>query len=887
VDDELRFHFTERVEELVAAGMAEAEARALAEDEFGDVAATRERLRRITGRLEARRARHVRWDGLRQDVRYALRGARRNPGFTVTVVLTLALGIGAATSMYGLMWRLLIQSPPHVVDPDGVVGVYQRFTGPGQPDRHVNAWTYAFYQHFRSRTRQLTVTGAYLSQELSIGSGVDARRARAVLASGEYWRVLGTLPAAGRFFREEESRPVTGVRVVVLSHDFWRRSFGGSRDVLGRVVEIKSRRYEIIGVAPRGFHGVELEQVDLWLPLFAYADGDPRPATWHTEPLARSLRLVGRRSGGATDALLEAELTTIVRPFFAALNEQYFSGVGLSEFRDAQGSVASIISARGRGIDARPEARVTAWLVGVGVVLLAVSCANVAGLLLLRAMRRRREVAIRTALGMSRRRLTALLLTEATTVAVLGGVAALILFVAGRGWIERLIVPSLVWEPAALVEPWSILVTGSGVIAASLLAGLAALVHARRDVSSALRDGAPHASPRRSLTHTGILVSQGSLSVLLLIGAVLFVRSLRNLLAKDLGVDTRRVLAVHADFSGWGRPAPDVSAFYDRALERIRSLPGVERASLALNAPLMGSARSGGNIYLPGRDSIVTLGDGHLPMINYVGAGFFGVTGMRVLEGREFLEAERDSAPVVVVSESMAKLYWPGQSAVGQCVFVGRERTRCTTVIGVVETQHMLAIREDPKLYWYRPLPSATGPRLLLVRTDPAVSGLQVSIRRALREIEPRLPYIDVRPLAAGLDGELRPFRLATTIFTAFGALAVILSAIGLAAAVAYAVRQRTRELGVRIAVGAGRGQVMWLVLRDGLRIAVIGVAIGVLAALLAAPLLTPYLFEVSARDVVVYAGVGVAVIGVALSASLGPAWRAARVEPVVALRSD
>jgi predicted permease len=701
VDDELRFHFDTRVEDLVARGIPADQARVMAIEEFGDVDAVRADLTAIDIRREQRRARAAWLDQLRQDARYALRGMRRNPGLATTVVLTIAIGIGAAGSMYGLMWRLLLQPAPYVREPERVVQMFQTYHKDGEPDHHVSAWTYSFLGRL-SGARSITSVGAYSSGDVSFGSGTGARRVRAVMASGDYWSVLGVRPAIGRWYSEAESHPASGSSVIALSHAFWRDYFG-EQDVIGRVVKIAGRSYEVIGVAPRGFRGVNLEQVDVWLPFVAkMVPGSRDP--WHLSPFANDLSLIARLAPGASPAQAGRELTSVLRPFLADENRR----LGFTYHRtDLDGTAASLASALGRGAEGKPEAKIVGWLVAVGIILMAVATINVAGLLLLRSMQRKREIALRSALGMSRGRLTALLLTEAGVLAVLGGISGALLLVVARGSLERIVFPHLAWEPTGALDQSTIGLIAGGVVVTFLLSGLASLRHAQRDVAIALRDGGQQGSTRRSGVHRAILVAQTTLSVLLLIGATFFLRSLRNLLAEDLGVDTQRVYSVHVDFSGTGRKTSDISAFYERARERISAVPGVEITSLARSAPLLRSAHAGGSIRLPGHDTLIKMPGQGSPTINYVTPEFFATTGMQIIRGRTFDEQERDNGPVVIVNRTMADLYWPGKDPVGQCVYVQRQTT-CTAVIGVVEPQRMFNIVEKPGLFYYRPLPRTT-----------------------------------------------------------------------------------------------------------------------------------------------------------------------------------
>jgi predicted permease len=881
VRDEVEFHLESRIADLVRQGAPPGRAREEALREFGDVESVRARLTEIDRRAEQHRSRAVWLDSARHDVRFAVRGLRRSPGFALALIGTLALGIGAAGSMYRLMWRLLLQPTPHVVEPDRVVQLVQVYGRPGDQRRHMNRWTYSFLEQAAGRLSSVSPVGAFSTSDVALGTGTAARRVRAVYASGNYWRVLGVRPHAGRFFTEEESHPASGAPVVVLSHAFWRDYFG-ERDVLGRLVSITGRQYQVIGVAPRGFRGVTLEHVDLWLPLLARTEPGVR-APWYREPFNPDLELIGRLSPGIEWLRAETELTTVMRPFLADLNRQ----AGFSVYPDSlAAAVPPLTSDLGRGAQARPESKVVGWLVGVGLIMLAVACTNVTGLLLLRSMRRRREIAVRTALGMSARRLAALVLTEVFVLTTLGGLAGLALLVSGGARLERIVFPHLSWEPTASLEPATIVLTAAGVAAAFALSGLVALRHAGPDVAGGLREAAQHGSSRRSRAHRLILVAQTTLSMLLLTGASLFIRSLRNLQSEDLGVDPRRVFSVRVDFSGTGRTQADISAFYQRARERLAVLPGVERTSLSLDAPLLRSARSG-SFTLPGQDTVIRLPGQGNPSVNYVTPEFFETVGMTLLRGRPFSEVDRDGARVLIVNRTLADLYWPGRDPVGECVHRRREPA-CTIVIGVAEPQRRFRIREEPRLFFYEPLPRVAAEiGTILVRTSLSPARTGMLVRGALLELEPDLPWIDVSELATGLEAELRPWRIGVTVFSAFGSLAMLLAALGLTSAVAYSVTERSREFGVRIAVGASSRSILALVLREGLAIGATGVAAGIGIALLAAPRLGELLYRVPPRDGTTLGIVSAAVLLIVLAATLAPARRATRVDPIRALRAD
>jgi predicted permease len=378
------------------------------------------------------------------------------------------------------------------------------------------------------------------------------------------------------------------------------------------------------------------------------------------------------------------------------------------------------------------------------------------------------------------------------------------------------------------------------------------------------------------------------LSALLLVGAGLFLRSLQQATSVDLGLDARHVRVVAVDFAGTGRPATMVAAFFERALERVRAVPGVTSASLSTSIPLQSA--SGMTLRTSVRGEWIQTAQG-TPMGSEVADQFFAATGMRIVQGRDFTAADRGGPPVVVVNEALARFAWPGRSPVGQCAYLSSAPESCARVVGVAGNARTFRLREEQRQWLYTPLaPSATDRRVLLVRVAPGAESMNAmdgTLRRVLRELDPGAPYVDVRLLGDALDPQLRPWRLGAAVFTAFGLLTALLAALGLYTAVAYAVTQRRREIGVRLAVGAATSSVVRLVLGDSLRVAAAGVAMGLVAALLGGRWIADLLFDTSPREPVVLAVVGLALLAVAMVASLTPARRAARVNPTEALRAD
>ena len=882
VREEIESHIEMQADLNRRSGMPPDEALQAARRQFGNVAAVRERLHDFHG---------FGWvETFIGDVRYAVRSLGRSPAVSLAAALTTAIGVGAVASMFSVLHTLLLAPPPHVERADRVFRLHTLLPAARAGEESVPGvrTSYPFYERLAEHADSLASVAAYAETDLAAGAGPTAVMTRVVMVTAGFWRTLGVRPALGRFILDEEAHPATGARVVVLGHAFWQRRFDGRPDVLGETLRIKGRPYEIVGVTPRGFRGVELLDVDLWLPLFADADGSGRAATWHTFGSSFNLTVVARLRPDVSGARSSAQLTGLQRGF---LEETY--GPMLQEdaarrerYRQARVLLGPVTGGLGSDLRPIPEARVTAWLVGVAVVLVAIACLNVAGLLLLRAMRRRHEIAVRLALGISRSRLARLLLTESLVLALLGGAAAFAMLILSRAWLQRTILPAMAWESAAVVNPSVLAVAAAATLLTAFAAGVGPLWYVVRDALPAVHGRVLDAPGGRSRLQGGLLAAQGALSVILLVGAGLFLRSLHNATTLDIGLDRDNGLSVRVDFTGTGRGPDDVARFYESALERVSALPGVARASLAMSIPLR-MAR-GGSFRLPGSDGVLTTPSGAVPLVNYVTPGFFEATGMRTREGRDFLEAERVRGQVMVVNETLARLAWPDRPAVGECVY-RFDQEACTTVVGVVaDARRFRLVGEEPHPYFYEPLPSDdTGPRALLVRMAPGQRRLDRVLRREISALDPGVPFIRIETLGEALDPQIRPWRLGASLFAVFGLLAVLLAAIGLWSSVSYAVSRRKHEFAVRLAVGASRSGLVRLVLSDGLRTALIASAAGLLIAAGAAHLIADLLLDVSPRDPAVFAAVAAGVLAVGTLASLWPALRASRVDPAEALRAE
>jgi predicted permease len=810
-----------------------------------------------------------------QDLRYAIRGLWREPGFAAAVILTFGLALGANATMFGITDRLLLRAPAHVEDPDRVVriGVEQRSPATGLV-MTATAMSYHDFVDLRRDVRgfaEIGVVGG--TNDASLGTGPDAELVPAAPASASFFRVLGVRPALGRFFTEDEDHPPHGSHVAVISHSTWQGRFGGSAAVLGQTLELNGTAYAIVGVAPKGFNGIGLQPTAVWLPVTAF--NTLSWDNWHVRgsgPQVSWLTAVARLAPDVTPPAAAAEATALL------------AGIYPANFEADPGRrvvLGHIVAARSEGFSpasVQLAARVSVWLMAVAGVVLLIACANVANLLLGRSLRRRQELAVRLALGVRRARLARQLFTETLLLAMLGGLLGLILAHWGGQVIRAVLLPGFEWQDS----PFSarlLLFTLGALVLASLAAAAAPLVLASRTGgASALRSGG-HATGRGSGARSALVVAQGALCVVLLIGAGLFVQSLRNVSAIDPGLAARQLVYV---------TLPGAShALYEEAAERAIALPQVEGAVLAAGTLPFRMFMSLGGFQAQGVDSVPTPPSGG-PYLARVGPGYFGVAGTSILRGRGITEADTDGAqPVVVISRGLSEWIWPGEDALGRCIEV--RSSGCLTIVGVAEDTRTAAIDGDPVSVYYRPLAQTegnSGLALLVRMTDGGMAGLP-ALRREMQALDPAMAAVQLQPLEELLAPQLRPWRLGAILFTVFGAIALALATLGLYAVLAYDVAQRRREMGVRMALGATSPHIMRVVLSGAGRLIVVGIALGLTAAALLAPRVEPLLLGVAPRSPLIYLAVAALLIPIGLAAALLPALRALRVEITEALRIE
>ena len=834
-------------------------------------------------REEVRRMTPLAWlDVLRQDVAYAWRGLRRSPGFTGAVMITLGLGMGVNAAVYSFLDTLFERPPQGVVRPSEVRRLYidvaefqipgARFAIPGFSYPSVRAIVAA-------ESAQVELAAFSEPDSVAVIDGATRIPIRASHVSASYFSLLGVKPERGRFFSGDEARIEAPTQVAVLSDAFWRRAFGARDAVVGRKVDIEGRPFTVIGVAAPGFSGIDLDAVDVWLTANTNAYGLAFTGEPWYESFNNDFEMLARIPPGVSEARLMATATQ-------AHLSVHLRGLMYDSTQRVE--TGSIVRAAGPENTAR-EVSISTRLAGVTLIVLLIAIANVANLLLVRATRRRREIALRRALGVTGGRLYAQLLTESVLLGMLGGAVALLVAFWSATALRRLLLPHVQWSTPAIDARTVWLIAGLS-LAVGIVAGLAPAFQASQpNLVDSLKAGSHEGAYRRSMLRSTLLALQTALSIVLLVGAGLFVRSLGNVRAIDLGYDVDQTMFAEPHFVT-SPPAADVYARLDAAADRLRESPGVEAVALAQNAPMRGY--SGTGISLPDRDS-VPMFDGMRGAWNLtVSPGYFRATGVPLIAGRDLNASDRlGPGGSVVVSRTMASLYWPGESAIGKCLIVGKHGDPCSTVVGIVADVHRGRVIEKPGLLFYLPAaPTDTFslPRTLIVRVDEHKAGVvSARIARELARQFPTMMPATVMTLRQSLDSQLRPWRLGAELFTALGVLALVVAALGVYSVVAYSVSQRTREMGIRIALGAQRSDVVSLVVGEGARVLLVGVAAGVAISLAAGRLVASLLYGISPRDLPVFIGSTLTLLIIGIVASAFPSLRAARVDPVAALRTD
>jgi predicted permease len=914
--DEIDSYLEMLIEQKIGQGIDPEEARRAALIELGGRQQVKEKV------LEVKAGHFL--ETVWQDLRYGLRMLRRNPGFASVVALTLGLGIGANTAIFSLIDDVLLKMLP-VKEPEQLVlfrrnwsqTITQSASDIGLPQkmqpRLLNpitesgtgtAFPYSVYRQFRDENKVLSGVLAYYSLRLTVS--IDAQQEPAVagqLVSGNYYSVLGVNAALGRTILPDDDRAPGESPVCIISHDYWQRRFAGDRAIVGKTINLSGAPFTIIGVTPPEFFGLEVgSSPDISIPLMMQQQVMPgiRPfvkdgGSWFS--------VMGRMRHGVTMAQAQASLNLLHQQIFAEFNSNWASSPkGRAAQRRFEENLALESGSRGLSDLRRQFSRPLLVLMIIVATVLAIACANVAGLLLARSVVRRKEIAIRLALGVGRLRLVRQLLTESILLGGIGGLLGLLV----AYWGIRLLTPLLSQGdiPVRLdLSPDVRLLAFATTVAilTGLLFGLVpACLSTSIDVNSTLKSDAPGMGVRGShLTFgKGFVVAQVAMSLLLLVGAGLFVRSLQKLQRTDAGFIGENVLVTKLEPVGSDRKTPQLAALYDELLRRVEAIPGVRIASLVSYTPMsrsewlvMGGDKHNNPMYVEGYTPRPDE-DMSLPWMQIYPKSFAAL-GIPVISGRDFgpLDGRDREERVAVINESMARRFFGNENPIGRRFgFNLPLRGPAIEIIGMVKDTKYKSLREEGRAMFYLPFYGANtgrGQMTLVVRTVGDPMPVASALRREVRTMDTRMPMFEVETLASQVAASFREERLLAMLSSGFGILALLLSCLGLYGILSYTVARRTNEIGIRMALGADRRDVLWLVMRDAMRLVLLGVLLGIPAALAAARLITSHLFGVGAADPLAIGLAALVLLTVASVAGYLPARRATRVDPLVALRDE
>jgi predicted permease len=883
--EELAQHLEDYYGELLAAGIgpAEAERRALSE------LRERETLRRELCRVERRAPQDPIVLGTRrrknmiadfwQDLRYAARALWKNPGFTLVAALTLGLGIGANTAIFSAVDRLLVRLLP-VDDPERLVVLSGRGEqGGGDPD-----FPWPTYLDYRDRNDVLSGLLAYKETPMNLSESGQSERVTGAVVSGNYFDVLGVTPALGRAFLPEEDRTPGAYPVAVLSYGLWARRFGADPKLVGHEIALNTYRFTVIGIAPPEFRGVRRGITpDVYVPAQMIAQAWPTSVPGGLNDRRFSwANLMGRLKPGVSRAQAQASLTALSKRIMQEYPNSTWPVVGVTD--GSQGENEGIKGWR---------TPLKLLMATVALVLL-IACVNVANLLLARAAARRRELGVRLALGASRSRLVRQLMAESFLLAALGAVLGLLFAVWLGGALAAygpptgesanpLIDARLDWRALAFTMALSLLT--------SLVFGLLpAWKSSNPNLTVTLKeDTAGFGAPDRIRVRSALVAAQIALSLVVLVCAGLCLRSLQKLQKIDVGFDASKALVMGIDLSLSGYKDAQGRQFYDELLERVSALPGVESASLARGVPLSGD-RMGMSVGVEGYVSPNKRPPAFA--LNVVGPRYCGTLKMPLLAGRDFTERDTaNSLPVAIINAAAARMYFPNQNPLGKHLsFFGPPGQAPPTaeIIGVVGDSRYRSLTDSARPSLLLPYAQHYEPALSLhLRTAAAPSALVEAVRGVVRSLDPNLPVTNIRTLAEQRDNSIYSERMTAGLLTAFGGLALLLAALGIYGVMAYAVTQRTREIGIRMALGAQGADVLGLILRQGGWLIAAGVVIGIAGAFAATRYVKSALYEVSATDPLTFALAPLLLASVALAACYVPARRATKVDPLESLRHE
>ncbi|HYY55953.1 MAG TPA: ABC transporter permease [Pyrinomonadaceae bacterium] len=865
IDEELRLHVEMETESNIEKGMSPEEARRAALRSFGNMG----RVKDVAYEIRGGGILGTLW----QDLRFGLRLLLKHKGFTLVAVLTLALGIGANTAIFSVVNGVLLQPLPYA-DPDRIITIWE----PSR-DGHTLGLTDLEFFRFREQNHVFAEIAAYATGATNLtGDGGEPARVLATWASSGFFNVLGVQPVLGRAFIADDDKP-GAAQVAVMSHGLWQRRFGSDPNVIGRQVSLNGKSRTIIGVMPRGFEFDEGD-VELWLPLgLDPADVNPR---------SRSYGAIARLKPFVTLDQARVEMNTLAAQLADESKKRYADAVNTTQSLNLIPLYELIVG------DVRPALLV--MLAAIGFVLL-IACANVANLLLSRAETRQKEIAIRIAIGAGRLRIIQQLLMESIILSVLGGAIGLFLALWGVGALLAIAPASIPRTNEIEIDGAVLLFTLLVSLVAGIIFGLApALQYSKPDLTSSLKEeGRQTVGVAGRRTRRILVKAEIALALVLLVGAGLMLKSFWRLLNTDSGFDPKNVLTARITLPESRYPEPQqVNAFYKQLLERIEALPGVQSAATVTYLPLSGS-NSNASFEIEGRPRAPDESEQNADY-RMISEDYFHTMGITVLKGRSFARSDEEGAPgVVIINETMSRRFWPDEDPVGKRINLGVPGSPWLTIAGVVRDVKHQGLDARPKSMMYflhsqNAYSKALGvwrQSTLVVRTASDPLALSGAIKNAVQSIDKDLPVARIQTMEQVVSASASRPRFTMLLLVIFAVAALLLAAVGVYGVMAYSVTQRTHEIGIRMALGARRTDVLKLIVGQGIRLSLVGVCLGMIGAFALTRVISSLLYNVSPTDPSIFAGVSLLLTIVALTACLVPALRATRVDPMTALRNE